>query len=171
MATTTTSRNHSLSVFLVNKDVRAIATVYEDIDLAKDTTKMKYQQAYLSGVSLPKNAVIHKTMDQDIKVSDYVIVPTDTRLGMTVTKVVAVDVEIDLDSGADCHWVMGTVDTTGFETVRQWEEKVIVAIKAADGQKQREILGADLVASMGDSIPKLRMLSISEDAPQPAQED
>ena len=81
--------NHSTAIFLINNDVRAIAVTYEKIDLAKDTTKMmKYQAAYLSGGRLPDGAVVFKTMDTAIKVDDFVIVPTDTRHGMTVCKVV-----------------------------------------------------------------------------------
>lgn len=158
------SRNHSTTIFLVNEHVRAIACAYEEIDMSKDTTKMKYTPAYLSGASLPKSAAIFKTMNKDIKVGDFVTVPTETRVGMTVCKVIAIDVEIDFESDKECHWIVGTVDTTGFEEVRQWEERVIIAVKKSDVTQKREVLGAELKASMGDNIPQLGAPTTTEDS-------
>lgn len=76
--------NYSTAIFLINKDVRAIAVTYEKIDMNQDTTKMKFSAPYLSGGKLPTGATVFKTMDPKVKVDDYVTVPTDTRHGMTV---------------------------------------------------------------------------------------
>lgn len=151
-------RNHSTAIFLINDKVRAIATTYEEIDLGKDTTKMKFQPEYLSGGKLPKGAVVFKTMDPDIKVDDFVVVPTDTRHGLTVCKVVAVDIEIDFSSDKECHWVIETVDTTEFERLRQEEEKMILAIKSAETNQEREKLSEALIANLGNGVKQIPLL-------------
>ncbi|MCK5444990.1 MAG: hypothetical protein KAI73_05155 [Rhodospirillaceae bacterium] len=162
--------NYSTAIFLINTDVRAIAVTYEKIDLAQDTTQMKYQPAYLAGGQLPKDAVVFKTMNKDIKVSDFVIVPTDTRHGMTVCKVVATDIEIDYDSDKECHWLIGTVNTANFEEIRQQEEKAILAIKAAEVNTKREELSKSLIANLGNNAKQIPMLNKTEPEPETEKE-
>lgn len=144
-------RNPSTLIFLVNDDVRAIAVTYEDIDLSKDTTKMKYNPEYLSQGRLPKDAVVFKTMDPTIKVDAFVIIPTNTRHGMTVCKVVAVDIEIDYGSDKECHWIVGTVNTKEFERLRQLEDAMISRIKSAKVNDERHKLRESLLANMGSA--------------------
>ena len=160
--------NYSTAIFLINKDVRAIAVTYEKIDLSKDTTQMKYTAAYLSGGKLPEGAVVFKTMDPTIKVDDYVIVPTDTRHGMTVCKVVAVDIEVDFDSTKECHWIVGTVNTHEFEQIRQQEEQAIIAIKTGEVKNRQDKLRTDLMAALGDHVLNIPMQNVIEHKPQPA---
>lgn len=152
--------NYSTAIFLINRDVRAVAVTYDKIDVNQDTTKMKYQPAYLSGGKLPDGAVIFKTMNQDVKVNDFVIVPTDTRHGMTVCKVVAADIEVDFDSDKDVHWIVGVVNTVDFERVRQEEEKAILAIKAAETNKRRDELSQSLLNNLGNYAPGIPMLNV-----------
>jgi len=159
--------NYSTAIFLINSNVRAIAVTYEKIDLTKDTTQMKYQPAYLSGGKLPDGAAVFKTMDPDIKVDDFVIVPTDTRHGMTVCKVVATDIEIDLQSDKECHWIVGTVDTSEFESVRQQEEKAIVAIKAGKVKAEQDKLRQEMLAALGDNVANIPMQNVIEHRPAP----
>lgn len=157
-------QNHSTLIFLVNDEVRAVAVTYEKIDLSQDTTKMKYNPEYLSAGRLPKGAVIFKTMDPDLKVDDFVIVPTDTRHGMTVCKVVAVDVEIDYTSMEECHWIVGTVDTREFERLRQQEDKMIQAVKAAKVNESRNKLRDSLLANIrGVDTARIPMFTKPED--------
>lgn len=160
-------QNHSTLIFLINEDVRAIAVTYEKIDLSQDTTKMKYNPEYLSQGRLPKGAVVFKTMDPAIKVDDFVIVPTDTRHGMTVCKVVAVDIEIDFSSEQECHWIVGTVDTREFERLRQQEDAMIATVKAAKVNDERNRLRDSLLANLGGSdIKAIPMFKKSEDTNQ-----
>ena len=159
--------NYSTAIFLIDPSVRAIAVTYEKIDMDQDTTKqMKYQSAYLSGGNLPKGATIFKTLDQDIEVGHFVIVPTDTRHGMTVCKVVAVDVS------SECHWIVGTVHTFDFESIRQQEEAAIMQIKKKEVAKRREELSNTLRSNIGDDIPRISLAPvtqpINEETPAPA---
>lgn len=75
--------NYSTAIFLINPKVRAIAAIYEP-----DTDSRKAPRT------------VFKTFDQSIGVNDYILVPTETRHKMTVNKVVEVDVEPDLETGA-----------------------------------------------------------------------
>lgn len=160
--------NFSTAIFLINKDVRAIAVSYDKIDMDADTTKMKYQPAYLSGGGVPKGSEIYKTLDESIKVGDFVVVPTNTRHGMTVCQVVAVDVEIDFDSDEECHWIVGNVSMENFEKTRQGEDQAIQAMKAAQVNKKRNELSDTMLANMGDDIPKLEMFNKTPSAPAEA---
>lgn len=162
--------NYSTAIFLINKDVRAIAVTYEKIDLNKDTTQMKYQPAYLSGGKLPEGAVVFKTMDPAVQINDFVIVPTDTRHGMTVCKVVATDIEVDLESDKECHWIVGTVDTKPFEHLRQMEEQAIIALKRAEVDKKRDAMRADLLKSLGSNVPQIPMLNVTAETVEPEAE-
>lgn len=156
--------NHSTLIFLMNEQVRAIAVTYEKIDMDQDTTKMKYNAEYLSAGRLPKGAVIFKTMDPDIKVDDFVIVPTDTRHGMTVCKVVAVDIEIDYSSEDLCHWIVGTVDTTEFERLRQAEDQMIQMVKRGKADEERAKARDQMMAGMKNvDLAAIPMFSKSDD--------
>ena len=154
-----THSNPSTMIFLANPDVRAIAVIYEDIDINRDTTKMKYSPEYLSGGRLPEGATIFKTMDKDIKINDFVIVPTNTRHGMTVCKVVAVDVTVDYNSSEQCHWIVDKVDTTRFESLRQQEDAMIIAIREKRVDKERRALQKEFIEGIGD-IEDIPMLTL-----------
>jgi len=119
--TTTTPRkeepkmNYSTAIFLISDDVRAIECSY---DKGADGT----------GFSLE----YFKTFDQNIKVGDYVVVPTNTRHEKTVVRVEAVDIEIDVDHTDYVHWVVDIVNTEQFKTFAGQERKAIDAMKAAE---------------------------------------
>lgn len=131
--------------------------------------KMKYQPAYLEQGSLPKGATVFKTMDPTIEVSDFVVVPTDTRHGMTVCQVVATDFEIDYENTAECHWIIGKVDTTEFEDNRQKEAEALAQVKAAAHNKRRKELAEQLIGQLDpDSLKNIPMLSAP---PQPERGD
>jgi hypothetical protein len=115
--------NYSTAVFLINKNVRAIAGVYEPEE---------------NGRKMPRT--IFKTLDDTIKVGDYVLVPTETRHKMTVNKVVEVDMEIDFESHAKMDWVISVVDRGEFERVVKMEENAIAQIKSAEKRKKQEEL-------------------------------
>jgi len=125
----------------------------------------------LSGGKLPNGATVFKTMDPKIKVDDFVIVPTGTRHGMTVCKVVAADIEIDLESDKECHWIVGTVDTTEFEKIRQLEEQAIIAIKAGEVKAKQATLRNNMLASLGDHALDIPMQNVIEHKPKTVKED
>ena len=160
--------NPSTAIFLIDEGVRAVAVTYDAIDLNKDTTKMKFTPAYLASGKLPTGAVLFKTMDKEIQVDDFVIVPTNTRHGMTVCQVKAVDVDVDFDSDDEVHWLVGKVDTAPFEAVRQQEEKILVAVKDAETGAKRKELSDNLKASLGDKFSNIPQLAAPANMPAPA---
>lgn len=122
--------NYSTAVFLINKDVRAILTVYDDF-----TTEAEGK----------RKAVMHKTLDAGIKAGDYVIVPTHTRHKMTVVKVLATDVDVDFDSDNNVEWVIGKVDKAAYDGIVAQEQQATVAIRSAEAQSKREELKQKLL--------------------------
>ena len=132
--------NHSLAVFLISASVRAVLATYEAGDDAPRT--------------------MFKTFNDDIKVDDYVIVPTTTRHKMTVVKVVEVDVEPDFDSHHDFDWIVGVVDRASFEEIELQEAAAIEKVKSAERRKKRDELGAALATDEA-ALKELKALPLA----------
>lgn len=135
--------NYTTAVFLINKNVRAIVATYEH------------------GDSAPKT--IFKTLDQTIKSGDFVIVPTDTRHKMTVVKVMDTDVDFDIDQMAPMHWIIGKVDTVGFDSVQSQEQDAIKQIKSAELRKKREDLRNNMFADHVETLKSLQIADMNGD--------
>lgn len=138
--------NYSTAVFLINKHVRAILATYEVEDNAKRT--------------------LFKTLDDSIKVGDFVIVPTDTRHKMTVVKVTDVDVDVDFDSATPVNWVIGKVDRAAHEQTLAQEGAAIQAIKGAELRKKREDLRDSMLKNHLDAIKALPIAAMNGDTPK-----
>lgn len=133
--------NYSTAIFLINKDVRAVAVSYEvNVDG--------------SGV---RPFHLFKTFDQSIAVGDLVVIPTDSRHRHTVARVEDVDVEVDFDSGVQMKWLLDKVDDSAASGVIAQEAEAIKQIKSAEARAKREELAAKLMADN----PDLAGLSIS----------
>ena len=138
--------NYTTAVFLINKHVRAVKATYEEHDGAGRT--------------------VFKTLDDTIKVDDYVIVPTTTRHKMTVCKVVEVDVDVDFDSSENCDWIIARVHMAEHEQVLEQEKDAIAAIKSAELRKKREDLRDAILADHVDDIKALPIADMNGDADQ-----
>lgn len=136
--------NYSTAVFLINKNLRAIACTYE-----RDTDTKKAER------------VTFKSFDTEIIVGDYVIVETDTRHGMTVNRVVEVDVEPDLDSSSQMKWIVSRVDTIAHDRVKRQEEQAIAVIKSAEKNRRREELAKSMILDP-DRIKTLAIAGMGE---------
>lgn len=126
--------NYSTAIFLVRKDIRAVAVSYE---VDKDG----------KGVG---PFVVYKTPNPNIDVGHYVVVPTDTRHGMTVGRVEEIDVEIDFDSPVQVKWIVDGVDRQAYEAVLAAEGEAITAIRSAEKRRKQEELAAKLIADNPD---------------------
>ena len=115
----------SRKVFLLDTEPRCILATYEKGDNAQTTE--------------------FKTWDDDIKVDDYVTVPTETRHKMTVVKVVEVDVEAILDSEAPMGWIVGVVDTTAFDETASQEKEFLEAARSAEKTRRKAQLKKDFL--------------------------
>lgn len=128
--------NFSTAIFLINKDVRAVAVSYE-------------QTADGKGVA---PFYTFKTFDPDVAVGDHVVIPTDTRHGMTVARVEAVDVEVNFDSSVQLKWLIDRVDTKTVQDIAAQETEVIARIKSAEARAARDKLAAKLLADNPDLV-------------------
>lgn len=134
--------NYSRAIFLISDDVRAVLVTYEKDDDAPRT--------------------MYKTFDHSIKVDDYVVVPTSTRHGMTVCKVVCVDIEPDLEEDKDVDWIIGTVDRANFEDITRQEDDAIRKIKSAEKRRKRAELRESLLADAEEDLKALPIYSHKE---------
>lgn len=73
--------NYSTAVFLLNPQVRCIACTYEVDKDEKLAARVSF-----------------KSLDKEVTAGDLVLVPTGTRHGYTVVKVVETDIDSDFDS-------------------------------------------------------------------------
>lgn len=141
--------NYSTAVFLINNNVRAVKVTYEP-----------------DAPNNPAKRTVFKTFDQTIKEGDFVIVPTDTRHKLTVSKVVEVDVDVNFDASTTIEWLVGKVDLKAHEEVLAQEAEAIKQIKSAEIRKKREELAEALIKDVG-AVKTLPIASFgSTTAPQ-----
>lgn len=133
--------NYSTAIFLINNHARALKVTYED----------------------GANPEIVKTLDQTIKLDDYVVVETDTRHKMTVVKVVETDVDFDLESSTKMRWIIGKVDTESFQMTLEREQEAIAAIKKAELRKKREDLRDNLLKDHLETVKSLPIADMNGD--------
>lgn len=135
--------NYSTAIFLINKDVRAILVNYEP--------------------NLPEKLCMFKTLDKTIKKDDFVVVPTHTRHGMTVSKVMEVDVDVDFDNQTLVDWIVTKVDRSQYEVTLSQEGDALAVIKSAEKTKKRNELAAALLADSKDALKALPISTINGD--------
>lgn len=93
--------------------------------------------------------VVFKTLRDDFKVGDYVLVETETRHQVTVVKVEQLDVEIDLESADWLRWIVsGPFDLKERDALLAQEAAILDRIKAAQNRKRTEKLRADLTGDL-----------------------
>ena len=136
-------QNLSLAIFLINKHARAIKASYEAEDDAHCDT--------------------FKTLDQTIKVGDYVNVETDSRHNMSVFKVREVDIQPDLQSSKQMKWIVGCIDRANFQTIKRQAADAISAIQDAQREKQRRELADAMLANV-EAVKKLPIYDKNGDA-------
>ena len=104
-----------------------------------------------------------KTVDPDIQVGDVVVIPTDTRHKATCVKVVAVDIDIDIESNEPIKWIIDRVDMEGYQervAIEENNNKVLIAAR-------RKALRERVLGEMND----LKGLQSLGDASTPAIEN
>lgn len=147
--------NYSTAVFLINKNMRAVQAVYEP--------------GNPDGWQPPGPVVkrtTFKTLDPSIKIGDFVIVPTNTRHGMTVCKIVEVDSDIDFDSAVSVDWIIGKIDRAPFERTLADEGVAIQAMKSAELRKRRDDLRTALFADQMEALKALPMTALNGEVPK-----
>ena len=146
--------NQSTAIFLVNEATRAIYGIYEP-----DSEKTKAPRT------------MFKTFDKSIKVDDLIIVPTDTRHGMTIVKVVEVDAKVDYDDPTPIRWVVGKVDRHAYEVVLSREGDMLKIVAEAEENHKRDELRAKLFANSEKQIRKLSISNMTDVTGLPAPKE
>lgn len=144
--------NYSTAIFLINKSVRAV--------------KVSYDQDKTQPGTPAGNLQIFKTFDATLSKGEFVIVPTDTRWGMTVGRVEEIGVDVDLESSAQVGWLIGRADRGDYDAVVSEEETAITAIKSAEKRRRQEELIASLIADNPD-LAQLQAVRPAQALPAP----
>lgn len=138
--------NYSTAVFLINDDCRMVKCTYEP-----------------ESKSAPKpSTYMFKTFDKSIQVGDFVVIPTDTRHGMTVVKVAEVDVEFDPETPLDIKWVIGKVDNNAYTKLLDQEKEMIVTIQSAEKRRKKDELKAALFKDNEEKMKALQIAHVAE---------
>jgi hypothetical protein len=137
--------NYTTAIFLLNPNVRAVMCNYEP--------------------DAPDKKVMFKTLDPTIKVGDFVIVPTRTRHGMTVSKVVEVDVDVDFDNPTLLDWLVERIDRATHNATVAQEAEAIAVIKSAERTRKRDELARALHADSNGALKALSITIVSDTDP------
>jgi len=132
-------------VFLINKHARAIACLYCAGDEHNSQNKR----------------TLFKTLDSAIKKDDLVIVPTNTRHGFTVVKVVEVDADIDVKSDEPLAWIAGVFDKPAFDRLLSDEQAAMAKIRSAELRKEREELRKNMLGMAADELGTLAIADLN----------
>lgn len=128
--------NRSTAIFLVDDAVRCVIVSYDQIKSG--------------GKSIPTELKSFKTVDPDIVKDDLVIIPTDTRWGFTVGKVVEVDVHVDFESPEQMRWIAQRLSTEQYESILEQEKGMMDKVSDANREALRKKLARDLLEHAGD---------------------
>lgn len=115
--------NLTAAIMLVNEGIRPVRVEY-DPDNFKNNNPTK----------------LFKTLDLTIKKDDLVIVPTHTRHGFTIAKVVEIDFAVDFSDPSPWGWIGGKFDKATYDQVLQIEDGVKHRVAKAQENKMRKEL-------------------------------
>ncbi len=127
--------NYSTVICLVSPDVRGISCCYE----------------FESDGETPKKIYTYKSLDTTIVKDDLVVVPTNTRMGFTVVKVIECDVEIEIESSIEYKWIAGRFDKTVYDELLRQEDMAISRIKKAKKTRARRELKETILEDVDES--------------------
>jgi len=121
--------NLSAAIMLVQDGIRSVRVLYDP-----DNAPKSYNPTQL-----------FKTLDADLKKDDLVIVPTNTRHGFTIAKVVEIDFPVDFNSSDQWGWVGGRFDKGAYDAILAIEAKAVQRIGKIEENKMKN----ELKAAMG----------------------
>lgn len=140
--------NYSTAVMLINEEIRAISCSYEPDVLRGDGT-----------VQIQTTRKVYKTLDKSIKVGDFVVVPTNTRHGMTVNKVQETDVDVDFEDGVEVFWAICKVDNETVKSIKAKETEWVTELKKVERKHQKAKLKEKVLGSY--SVDDVKVLSFT----------
>jgi len=118
--------NLSASVMLVNKSIRPVRVEYDPDTKANNNPYIRFM-----------------TLDPDIAKDDLVIVPTHTRHGFTMAKVVEIDFPVDFSTSEQWGWIGGKFDKATYDAILETDKAIKARIaKAQENKMRRELMEA-----------------------------
>lgn len=151
----------SLLVFLLDDRVRGVRAVYEKLDQEDLYRAGARAEPMAYGDEAEKRAAklkgyLFKTVDPSLAVGDLVVVPTDTRHGFTVCKIVEVDVEPDMTLTTEVKWIVNKIDVSNYfdvlESEKSIKQKVADRALAEQRRKLKETLLGDFEGAAGMTL-------------------
>lgn len=148
--------NKSTAMFIFTDKCRGIACSYEPGSVSRDDDGNITEDSRTG-------LYTYKSLDPDIKVGDYVIVPTDTRHKLTVVKVEDVDVEPDYDSNIIYKWIVGRVALKDHEALVAQENDAIKMIQRAEKRKRRIEIKKDVEDLLNGDVNQIPFYESKDD--------
>lgn len=93
-----------------------------------------------------------KTWEKDIKVDDFVVIPTNTRHGYTVGKVTEVDVEPDLEANYEMKWVVSIINVPAYIAMAEKEKEFISIANRAEREAKKKQLREQMSDTFDPSV-------------------
>ena len=116
-----------------------------------------------------KKGTLFKTFDPDVDIGDLIVVPTDTRVGLTVCVVSEVDVDVDFKHGSEtAHWIVDVVDPSSYSDVVEKERQALRTMRQAELHQQREDMANAMFANQKELLAKIEIAKIDMQ-PEPAE--
>lgn len=133
--------NYTRAIFIANEAVRAVKVNYDP----------KFNEFDAPSSSGGRDmADTHnkwfKSLDPDLKVGDLVIVPTNTRHGGAVCKVLEIAEHVDLDSKFDMDWIKAKYSDEPYDNLIKQEKFIIDKLQANERKKRNAKLRAEVFA-------------------------
>lgn len=147
--------NYSTAVFIINKHVRGVHCRY---------VPAEGDPGYDKNAAVGKKdreVSLFKTLDPAVSAGDLVVVPTKTRHGFTVVRVVEVDVEVDFDSKDDCQWVAARFDPSEYQQTLEQEKVAVDKLRVIHANKRRRELAADIAAVDKEELNRLKLVDFN----------
>lgn len=120
--------NPTLSSFLVEDKCRALRVEYDPDWKSNNNYNI---------------CKLYKTLDPNVKVDDLVVVPTGTRHGFTVVKVVEVDFTVNYTGNEEYRWIVGPVDKPAYDALLEADKVVMTKVgKIQENKMKRELMEA-----------------------------
>ena len=120
--------NLTAAIMLVNDGVRPVKVEYDPENFKNNNPNKLF-----------------KTLDASIKKDDLVIVPTGTRHGFTIAKVIEVDFAVDFSDSSPWGWIGGKFDKATYDEMLKIEDTVKHTVAKAQENKMR----AELIEAAG----------------------
>lgn len=134
--------DNSKIVFLINDSVSAVRAQYEP-----------------ETVGASPKTYVFKSFDPSVKVGDFAVVQSSTRFGLTVVKIIEINVDVDFDSPIALSWLLQKIDYDAFQKVLAQEADAVSVVQQAELRRKKAELRSTMFKDHEASINALALSS------------